>query len=299
MPAAEVFPNLYRINLRIPRGGFESFLDGWLITDKKRGHTILVETGPACAVPDLLHELALLKADRIDHLIYTHIHLDHAGGAGHFSAAHPEARILAPEKGRPHIANPSRLIEASKKSLGALFETYGTPLPVPPERLTSGGIDGLTVIDTPGHSPHHSSYIYELDGKRILFAGEAAGCFCRTEDGDIFMRPASPHKFFFDSAISSLDKLLSLQDIDITCFPHSGFMYDAHEKFEAAKRQMLLWHNVINEEHPAGPDEAVAILKIKDTELSKLQKLPRDTMMREEHFIRQSAEGFRRWIFKV
>lgn len=299
MAAAEIFPNLYRINLKIPRGGFESFLDGWLITDKKRGQTILVETGPACAVPDLLRELALLKTDRIDHLIYTHIHLDHAGGAGHFSAAHPETAILAPEKGRPHIADPSRLIEASKKSLGALFETYGSPIPVPPERLVSCGIEGLSVIDTPGHSPHHSSYIYELDGKRILFAGEAAGCFCGTEDGDIFMRPASPHKFFYDSAIASLDKLLSLQDIDITCFPHSGFMYDAHVKFEAAKKQMILWHKVISEECPAGPDEAVDALKTKDPELLKLKKLPKDTMLREEHFIRQSAEGFRRFIFKI
>ena len=291
-----MLPNLYRINLRIPRGGFESFLDGWLIADITRGQTILVETGPACAVPALLHELKLLKAEKTDYLIYTHIHLDHAGGAGHFSAAHPETKILAPEKGRPHLADPSRLIEASRRSLGALYETYGAPLPVPSDKLISGGIEGLTVIDTPGHSPHHSSYIYELDGKKILFAGEAAGCFSRTEDGDIFMRPASPHKFFYDTALASLDKLLSLQGIDITCFPHSGFMYDAHEKFAAAKRQMLLWHKVISEERPEGPDEAVAQLKAKDPELLKLKKLPKDTMLREEHFIRQSAEGFRRYL---
>lgn len=57
MAMTEIFPNFYRINLPIPRGGFESFLDGWLIEDKAGGRRILVETGPASAVPELLRLL--------------------------------------------------------------------------------------------------------------------------------------------------------------------------------------------------------------------------------------------------
>ena len=104
MAMNEIFPNFYRINLPIPRGGFESFLDGWLIDDAVRGQAILVETGPASAVPELLRQLEAHGKNKIDFLIYTHIHLDHSGGAGQFIACHPETKVLAPEKGRPHLS---------------------------------------------------------------------------------------------------------------------------------------------------------------------------------------------------
>ena len=82
MACSELFPGFYKINLPIPRGGFESFLDGWFIKDEARAQNILVETGPASAVPELFARLEELGNPMIDYLIYTHIHLDHAGGAG-------------------------------------------------------------------------------------------------------------------------------------------------------------------------------------------------------------------------
>ena len=89
MACTELFQGFYKINLPIPRGGFESFLDGWLIMDEERAQNILVETGPASASPELFRRLEELGDPRIDYLIYTHIHLDHAGGAGHFIRRHP------------------------------------------------------------------------------------------------------------------------------------------------------------------------------------------------------------------
>ncbi|MCF0248258.1 MAG: MBL fold metallo-hydrolase, partial [Synergistes sp.] len=106
MAVTEIFKGFYRINLPIPRGGFESFLDGWLIDDREKERTILVETGPASAVPELLRRLEELKVNEIDYLILTHIHLDHAGGAGQFIEAFPDTKVLAPEKGRRHLIDP-------------------------------------------------------------------------------------------------------------------------------------------------------------------------------------------------
>ena len=73
MACSELFPGFYKINLPIPRGGFESFLDGWFIKDEARAQNILVETGPASAVPELFARFEELGNPRIDYLIYTHI----------------------------------------------------------------------------------------------------------------------------------------------------------------------------------------------------------------------------------
>ena len=300
MATTEILPNFYRINLPIPRGGFESFLDGWLIDDKERAQTVMIETGPASAVPGLLRQLEAHGNDKIDYLLYTHVHLDHSGGAGQFIAAHPEAKVLAPERGRPHLIDPSKLIAGSRTSLGSLCDVYGTPPPLPTENLVTGGVPGLTVIDTPGHAPHHSSYIYELGGKRILFAGEASGCWFRLDDGSYFMRPATPHKFFYDSAIASLDKLRALKGIDIVCFPHSGYLEDAGEVFDTAKKQMELWLEILSA-LPAGaaPEEAVRALKENDPVLAKLTQMPETVRRREDFFLGQSAKGYLGWIEMV
>lgn len=297
MAITEIFDGFYRINLPIPRGGFESYLDGWLIEDRSRDQTILVETGPASAVPQLLRAIAEMHVAQIDYLIYTHIHLDHAGGAGQFIAEWPNTKVLAPERGRPHLANPSRLVAGSRTTIGALFDTYGEPVPVPQGNLISGGIKGLTVIDTPGHAPHHSSYIYEIGSKRVLFAGEAAGCWIALGGDVYFTRPATPHKFFYDVAIESLGKLMALKDIDMVCFPHSGYLADAHVVFETVAKQMRLWLDILTE-LPSGttPDDAVDALKRRDPVLALLLRLPENVRRRENFFIRQSAVGYLGWI---
>ncbi len=299
MAYSELFPGFYKINLPIPRGGFESFLDGWFIKDEARAQNILVETGPASAVPELFARLEELGNPRIDYLIYTHIHLDHAGGAGHFIRRYPDTKLLAPAKGRPHLVDPSKLIAGSRTSLGSLCDVYGEPLPVPAENMLGDGdeIPGLTVIDTPGHAPHHSSYIYGLGGRRILFAGEAAGCWFRLDDGSYFTRPATPHKFYYDTAMASLEKLLALKDVDIVCFPHSGWLTDYIPAFERAKKQMELWLEILSQLPPeAGREEAVAELLRRDPVMDKLGKLPKNVKKRELFFIGQSAYGYLGWI---
>lgn len=299
MACSELFHGFYKINLPIPRGGFESFLDGWLIEDDVRGQNILVETGPSSAVPELIRSLGELGAPRIDYLIYTHIHLDHAGGAGLFIKSHPDTKVLAPSKGRAHLVDPSRLVEGSRATLGDLCDVYGETLPVPARNMMTDGaqIPGLTVIDTPGHAPHHSSYIYELGPRRILFAGEAAGCWFRLDDGSYFTRPATPHKFYYDTSMASLEKLLAQTDVDIVCFPHSGWLTDARAAFERAKKQMELWLAILSElPLDASREEAVSLILEKDPSMQSIDRLPENVKKRELFFIGQSANGYMGWI---
>lgn len=295
MNVKEIFHGLTEIVLPMKRGGFESFINAWLIRDCSRGQTILVETGPASVVPGLVCDLDSLGCKYIDYLIYTHIHLDHSGGAGQFCLLHPETKVLAPVKGRPHLADPSRLVAGSRENIGDLCDLYGMPLPLDPSVLLadSSCISGLDAVDTPGHAPHHSSYLYRIGGESVLFVGEAAGCCFETSDGDLFMRPATPHKFFYDVALSSLNKLSELNDVTMICYPHSGCYRNVRELLDSARAQLELWRGVaVSLPENASPQDFVAAVMLRDPMMKLIDKLPASVRAREEFFLKQSAAGF-------
>ena len=295
MNTKEIIKGLTEIILPVPRGGFESFIIGWHIDDKTRGRTILMETGPASSVPQLIEDLKQMNAGEPDYLLYTHIHLDHSGGAGQFHQKFPGTKIIAPLKGRPHLVDPERLIQGSRENLGDLCDVYGMPIPLPEEALADPNIelDGLKIIDTPGHAPHHSSYLYDLDGVRILFPGESAGCYFELPDGSVFMRPATPHKFFYETAMGSLQKLIDLGDADLICYPHSGCSRDPKGLLVMAKEQMAFWKDIISAlPAGAGTEDGVKALLKHDPALAQIGKLPEKDREREAFFLRQSVDGY-------
>lgn len=299
MTIKEIIPGLTQITLTIPRGGFESFVNSWLIEDVKRGRVVLMETGPAASVPKLADDLRTLGVEKIDYLVYTHIHMDHAGGVGQFHVIHPEARIIAPTKGRRHLVDPSKLLQGSRETLGALCDSYGMPQPLPGSALAPEGFapEGLEIIETPGHSPHHNSYIFELNGRKILFAGEVGGCCTEVSDGKYFIRPATPHKFYYDIAMESLDKLLSLSGIDLICYPHFGCSRRWFELLTDAKAQMALWKDIISAlPDDISLDDAVVAVKAQDPRMKLLAALPEAAGRREDFFVRQSVNGYLRYL---
>lgn len=295
MNTKEVIKGLTEIVLPVARRGYESFIIGWYINDKARNRTVLVETGPASTIPQLIEDLKQIGAGEPDYLLYTHVHLDHSGGAGQFNLKFPGTKIIAPLKGRPHLIDPTRLVAASRENLGSLVDVYGMPLPLPEKALADPNIQlkGLKIIDTPGHAPHHSSYLYDLGGTKILFPGEAAGCYFELEDGSIFMRPATPHKFYYETAMESLEKLIALDEIDLICYPHSGSSRDAKGLLKTARDQMVLWKDIISAlPSDSGTEDGVEALLKNDTALKQIDKLPERDREREAFFLRQSVDGY-------
>ena len=295
MNTKEVIKGLTEIVLPVARRGYESFIIGWHINDKARNRTVLVETGPASTIPQLIEDLKQIGAGEPDYLLYTHVHLDHSGGAGQFNLKFPGTKIIAPLKGRPHLIDPTRLVEASRDNLGDLVDVYGMPLPLPETALADPDIqlDGLKIIDTPGHAPHHSSYLYDLGGTKILFPGEAAGCYFEFDDGSIFMRPATPHKFYYETAMGSLEKLIALGKVDLICYPHSGFSRDPKGLLEMARDQMALWKDIISAlPSDAKTEDGVEALLKNDPALRQISKLSERDREREAFFLRQSVNGY-------
>lgn len=144
----------------------------------------LIETGPASRADAVLEGIraAGLRPDEITVIAVTHIHLDHAGGAGSLAGRLPHADVYVHPVGAPHLADPTRLLNSAGRLYGDdLVPLFGETVPVPEARLRVLGdgdrlrIGGRTLValDTPGHARHHNAYLDESTGD--LFTGDIAG----------------------------------------------------------------------------------------------------------------------------
>lgn len=183
-----------------------------------------VDTGTAHTVPTLLAVLADLglAPEHVDYVIPTHVHLDHAGGAGDLMAACPNARLVVHPKGAPHLIDPARLVAGAIAVYGeaAFARDFGGLTPIPEQRVTLArdgmGIDlagrTLTFLDTPGHANHHGCLFDQRT--RGCFTGDTFGISYRAFDtvrGPWIFAPTTPVAFDPHAWLSSIDRLMGLK----------------------------------------------------------------------------------------
>ena len=188
----------------------------------EQGHAAIIDTGTNAAVPHVLAALADLGVtpEAVDFVIVTHVHLDHAGAAGAFIAACPNARLVVHPRGARHMIDPSKLVQGSMAVYGeaAFRELYGEIVPVPAARVIEAD-DGfaldfngrrLEFIDTPGHARHHYC-IHDLTSN-CLFTGDTFGISYREFDVDSipFIFPTTtPVQFEPEALHASIDQLVA------------------------------------------------------------------------------------------
>ena len=299
MAMQQVRENLYLIDIDQALEGFRKFISAWLY--RIDGATVLVDPGPASTIPYLVEQLKQAGVNKIDHILLTHIHLDHAGGTGHLQQHFPGAKINCHPKGIPHMVAPQRLWEESKKVLGNIAEAYGEMAPVPESNISySEAIDvgALTVevVETPGHAAHHVSYRMG----DILFAGEVCGVYVPLENG-FYVRPATPPPFQHRIFRDSIAKAAAL-DVSFICLGHYGCRQDATALFERARRQLDSWVDTVERHFRKGSDPfeetVLADLIATDPDMSGWQSLPKDIQARERHFCFNSIRGIRGYLMK-
>ena len=285
--------NIRLLHLQPPIPGYNKFIGPYLLSGEKNA---VVDTGPTAAIPSLLSALKKtgISPVDIDYIVFTHIHIDHAGGAGAAARVMPNARVLAHSRAHEHLINPTALWQASLKVLGDYAIKSGPIEPVPEDRIIDAadqmkldlGHDLIMEIYlTPGHAVHHLSLFDRVNG--VLLAGEAAGVCI---NGAI--RMATPPPFKLDVTLSSIDRLITLKPRKL-CYSHFGCYDNGLERLILYRRKLVEWYEVINSAARIGknPEEILEVLREKDSDLDYLDNLDSDVYSREISLLINSIRG--------
>lgn len=215
--------------MRVPYGihtidtGFvrPQFDAAYLVVEGDRA--AFIDCGTNYSVPRMLAALdaAELTPAHVDWLILTHVHLDHAGGAGELMTELPNATLVVHPRGARHMIDPTQLWEGASAVYGetVMDETYGRLRPVPADRVVEAadehvvqlGDRPLLCLHTPGHARHHMA-IYDRQSN-ACFTGDTFGLSYRdldTEQGPFIIPTTSPVQFDPEALHASIDRLLAL-----------------------------------------------------------------------------------------
>ncbi len=188
------------------------------------GRAAFIDTGTTLNLPQLLGALAVLGVppEAVDWVVVTHVHLDHAGGAGALMRALPTARLVVHPRGERHMVDPSALYEGAKAVYGEeeMARSYGEVVPIDPQRVitSTDGMDlplagrVLHLIDTPGHARHHHC-IWDAR-TRGFFTGDTFGISYREFDtvhGPWLFPTTTPVQFDPPALRASVKRMLSFE----------------------------------------------------------------------------------------
>jgi len=301
---------VFQIDTRM--AGYDGITAGYLIRGDR---PCLVETGTAPSAPVIRDALAGLGVGSGDlaTVVVTHIHLDHAGGAGDIAAMFPAAQIVVHQRGARHLADPSRLMASARMVYGdALERLFGVLAPVPAERIVA--LDDVGTVDlgggrrldshySPGHAKHHVGLVDSETGD--LYVGDAAGVYL-PDTGDV--RPATPPPDFdHQTALASVRMFAALRPSRLL-FSHYGPVDRVDEILDRSAEEITVW---VEETRRArrllGPgldlDHAVAMVRDRTMDRYAAASPDADPALAEQFERMSSAagnvEGIMAWLDKT
>jgi glyoxylase-like metal-dependent hydrolase (beta-lactamase superfamily II) len=205
----------------------------WIIDDK-----VLIDPGPATTVTQLL---AALEGWQPSAIALTHIHLDHAGATGHLLRCWPDTDVYVHVRGAAHLADPDRLVASARRVYASDLESlFGIPIAVPGDaiRPLRGGeiVAGLDVLYTPGHAPHHVTYLHRASG--WAFVGDLAGV--RIPPADLVLMPTVPPSTDLAAWGASLERLRARHP-PVLALTHFGVHRDVDKHLALAQEGLTRW----------------------------------------------------------
>lgn len=221
----------------------------------------LVETGPAADGPVVLEALRRLGLgpDDLAHLVVTHIHLDHAGGAGALLRRFPRARIWVHERGAPHLADPTRLVASTARTYGQdrMRAFFGDTDPCDPSRIRAVddgdrirlGDRSLDVVHTPGHASHHVALHDDASGG--VFTGEAVGSYLPWAR---CIRPAlPPPEVDIEAGLASIERIRARRPT-LLLASHHGPIREVDATLDLGAERIRGWADAVGDALSGDPD---------------------------------------------
>jgi glyoxylase-like metal-dependent hydrolase (beta-lactamase superfamily II) len=262
MPVHEEAPGIHRIDHGWLGSGF---IASYLLTGE--GAPALVGAGPSSTHDTLLAGIRETGVDpaEIGDVLLTHVHLDHAAGAGLLARVAPRARVHVHPRGAAHLADPTRLLASAARLYGDAMEAlWGTMLPVPAERIRTPS-DGealpvagrvLRALETPGHAAHHLAF---HDPERdAVFTGDVGGI--RLEGARHVRPPTPPPELDAAAWVRSVDRLRRLEPGRLL-LTHFGGVEDVGWHLDDLAARLAAWSERARELHDAGVEALAAALR--------------------------------------
>jgi glyoxylase-like metal-dependent hydrolase (beta-lactamase superfamily II) len=206
---------------------------------------LLVDSGPESvfdAVVEGIRKLGFRPAN-VRHLLASHVHLDHSGGAWRWVKEFG-TQIYVNPRGAPHLVDPSKLVGSAARIYGdKMSYLWGAAGPIPEDHVIAVqdraelrfGSQQFRVLYTSGHAQHHNAYW--LESERTVFAGDVAGVRIR---GGPTIPPFPPPDIHLESWKESLDKIRALRP-DSLHITHFGRVDDPRQSLDDLEKRLFSW----------------------------------------------------------
>ena len=250
-----------------------------------QGKAAFIDCGTSLTVSCLLsalHECSLDVTD-VEYVIPTHIHLDHAGGAGVLMQKFPNAKLVAHPKGARHLIEPQRLIDSVKQVYGdELYDSlYGEIIPIDEDRVIAAednyciDLNGrsLLVADTPGHARHHFCLYDELS--QGWFTGDTFGLSypeISIDSGRYLMPTTTPVQFEPDAWQLSIKRLLE-KNPQRMYLTHFGMIENVQQQASKLSKDLTLYSDIALSQQTQSNRVDKLIEKLNQHTLNELREL--------------------------
>jgi glyoxylase-like metal-dependent hydrolase (beta-lactamase superfamily II) len=209
--------------------------------------TAVIDCGYASSYGNVMQGLRQLgiEPSRVDYMIPTHVHLDHAGAAGHLVRHMPRAKVIAHERAVPHLVDPTKLVESATAVFGEkLVQMYGKPMPVDKNKINAVGAEShidlggvsLTTLHAPGHAPHQISVL--LEEEHLLFSADAVGIVFPAFPTLI---PTTPPPSLDPAKLTQTLEMLRQTSPKMLLVPHFGVRKDVNLVMDRTKEKVDQW----------------------------------------------------------
>jgi glyoxylase-like metal-dependent hydrolase (beta-lactamase superfamily II) len=251
---------------------------------EENGHAAFIDCGTWHSVPHMLDvlEQKSISREAVDYVIPTHIHLDHAGGAGELMRHLPKAKLIVHPFGAKHLVNPERIQQGAIAVYGkSMFrDHYHEIVPVDAHRVIEApdgfkiDLNGreLVFLDTPGHASHHFCVWDERTCG--FFTGDTFGLSYRETDVEgrpLLFPTTTPVQFKPDKWLESLEKL-ERYNPEVMYLTHFGPVYEVSRLMEVLREDIRIHHAIAANCMDAAEPESEIRKRLLDRYLNRMKE---------------------------